>query len=116
MQNPLTPKKYVWILHPDHPEETIGLGRTGPHWRSHKKGTVPNVHGVPWEFGMQQVTVDHIYPQFMKSKVMYPGQHRSGIETISDALTGEFAEDATVVWKTNYLKLVEVGGVKTAKK
>ena len=65
---------------------------------------------------MQQVTVDHVYPQFMKAKVMYPEQQRAGIETISDALTGEFAEDATLLWKTNYLKFVEVGGLKTSKK
>ncbi|KAG0595541.1 hypothetical protein M758_UG175300 [Ceratodon purpureus] len=41
---PLTPRnKAVWILHRDHQNQTIALGRCGPHWRSYKKKIVPNV-------------------------------------------------------------------------
>ncbi|KAG0504176.1 hypothetical protein KC19_N008500 [Ceratodon purpureus] len=41
MSDPLTPKKAVWVLHPEHPNKTIALGRCGPHWRSYKKRTSP---------------------------------------------------------------------------
>ncbi|KAG0596099.1 hypothetical protein M758_UG224400 [Ceratodon purpureus] len=37
MGDPLTPKKAVWVLHPEHPNQTIALGQSGPHWCSTKK-------------------------------------------------------------------------------
>ena len=62
--------------------------------------------GVLWETGMQQVTIDHVYPQFSHVEVLYPNHQRQGIVKVTDALDGEFAEDATIVWKTTHLKLV----------
>ena len=104
---PLHQKRAVWILHPDYPNETIAVGKTGPHWRSSKtKVWIPNVPNVHWEPGMQQVTIDHIYPQYMDVELLHPAQQRQGIQKLSDALDGAFAEDATVVWKTRFLKLV----------
>lgn len=105
---PLKPNKVVWILHPDHQNKTIALGRCGPHWRSYKKKLVPNVKGVSWEHGMQQVTIEHVYPEWAHTKVLYPDHQREGIVTISDAMRGEFAEDATILWETRYLNFVEV--------
>ncbi|KAG0606784.1 hypothetical protein M758_9G167300, partial [Ceratodon purpureus] len=114
---PIPPKSAVWVLHPDHPGKTIALARAGPHWRSYKKGSVPkgsvpNIKGVSWEYGMQQVTLEHIYPEFTQTKVMYDSQQRDRILTVSDAVNGEFAEDATVLWSTRYLNFVEVSKVK----
>ncbi|KAG0572895.1 hypothetical protein KC19_VG133000 [Ceratodon purpureus] len=42
----LKPKKNVWILHPDYPNETIAIGKSGPSWRSNKKVWIPNVSNV----------------------------------------------------------------------
>ena len=109
--SPLTPSKAVWILHPEHQNKTIALGRCGPHWRSTKKKLVPGVEGVPWEHGMQQVTVEHVYPEWSQSKVLYPDHQRQGINTIGDALKGDFAEDATILWQSRYLNYVEVSKV-----
>lgn len=39
---------------------------------------------------MQQVTVEHIYPQYASTKVLFPERQRDGIDTLSDALNGEF--------------------------
>ena len=61
---------------------------------------------------MQQVTIEHIYPEFAMTKVMYGDQQREGILTVSDAVNGEFSEDATILWSTRYLNFVEVSKVK----
>ncbi|KAG0595612.1 hypothetical protein M758_UG181600 [Ceratodon purpureus] len=100
-------RRNVWILHPEFPNETIAIGKAGPHWRTAKKTWIPNVSNVSWEPGMQQVTVDHVYPQYMNVEVLHPNSQREGIITIFDALDGAFAEDATIVWKTRFLKCVE---------
>ena len=110
--DPIKTKSAVWVLHPDHPGKTIALARAGPHWRSYKKGFVPNVKGVSWEYGMQQITIDHVYPEFSQAKVLFGEKQRDGIATISDALSGEFSEDATILWKTRYINYVEVCKVK----
>ena len=99
-------------MHPEHIGETIAIGRTGQHWRSQKKKLVPDVKGVQWEAGMQLVTIEHVYPQWRHLRVMFPDQQRPGILTLGDTQEGAFDEDATVIWKTNYLKYVEVGNVK----
>ena len=112
LQGPIPPRNCVWILHPEHPNEAVGLGRSGPHWRSQKQKLVPNVKGIEWEFGMQQVTVEHIYPQYASTKVLFADRQREGIETLSDALNGEFAEDSTILWRSTYLRNVEVSKVK----
>ena len=85
----------------------MAIGKSGPHWRTNKKTWVPNVDGVSWEPGMQQVKVDHVYPQYADALVLYPTQQRPGIAKICDALDGDFAEDSTIVWKSRYLSLVE---------
>ena len=51
---------------------------------------------------MQQVTIDHVYPEYANVAVLYPEHQRQGIVKVTDALDGEFAEDATIVWKTLY--------------
>ena len=109
--DPLTPKKAVWILHPEHQNKTIALGRCGSHWRSYKKKTIASIEGVLWEHGMQLVTIEHVYPEWSQSKVLYPDNQRHGITTIGDALKGDFAEDATILWHTRYLNYVEVSKV-----
>lgn len=108
---PLKPSKAVWVLHPDHQNKTIALGQCGPHWRSYKKKCVPNMKGVSWEHGMQQVTIEHVYPGWEQTKVLYPNLQRDGITNIGDAMRGEFAEDATILWQTRYLNYVEVSKV-----
>ena len=60
---------------------------------------------------MQQVTIEHVYPEWAQVCVLYPDHQREGIVTLSDALKGEFAEDATILWQTRYLNLVEVSKV-----
>ena len=57
---------------------------------------------------MQQVTIEHIYPEFAETMVLYLDHQREGIVTISDAIRGEFAEDATVLWETHYLNYVKL--------
>ena len=61
---------------------------------------------------MQQITIDHVYPEFSQTKVLYNEKQREDIATISDALNGEFSEDATILWKTRYINYVEVCKVK----
>ena len=74
---PLKLKRSVWILHPDFPNETIGIGKSGPSWRSMKnKVWIPNVGEVAWEPGMQQVTLDHIYPQYRDVEVLHQNHQR----------------------------------------
>ncbi|KAG0594043.1 hypothetical protein M758_UG042700 [Ceratodon purpureus] len=46
---PLKPKRNVWVLHPMYPNQTIAIGKSGPHWRSQKKVWIPNVANVCWE-------------------------------------------------------------------
>ncbi|KAG0622396.1 hypothetical protein M758_3G094500 [Ceratodon purpureus] len=111
MCEPLQKSKAVWILHPEHQNKTIGLGRCGLSWRSYKKKLVPGVENVSWKHGMQQVTVEHVYPEWSKAKVLYPDLQRPGINSIGDALKGDFAEDATILWQTRYLNYVEVSKV-----
>lgn len=67
--------------------------------------------GVSWEHGMQQVTIEHVYPGWEQTKVLYPNLQRDGITNIGDAMRGEFAEDATILWQTRYLNYVEVSKV-----
>ncbi|KAG0595201.1 hypothetical protein M758_UG148600 [Ceratodon purpureus] len=104
---PLHPKRYVWVMHPDHQNETVALGQSGPHWNSKKTKNVPNVSGVPWEPGMQLVTIEHVYPQWSHVIPMYPDKQRQGLQTMADAMNGEFAEDSTILWRTNYLNYVQ---------
>ncbi|KAG0570851.1 hypothetical protein KC19_6G192200 [Ceratodon purpureus] len=111
-KTPLSPKRYVWVMHPEHIGETIAMGRTGAHWRSHKKKLVPDVKAVLWEAGMQLVTIEHVYPQWRHLRVMYPDHQRPGILTMGDTQEGAFDEDSTVIWRTNYLKYVQVAKVK----
>lgn len=99
-------------MHPEHIGETIAMGRTGAHWRSHKKKLVPDVKAVLWEAGMQLVTIEHVYPQWRHLRVMYPDHQRPGILTMGDTQEGAFDEDSTVIWRTNYLKYVQVAKVK----
>ena len=56
---------------------------------------------------MQQVTINHVYPEYTGASILYPNHQREGIVKMSDALDGQFAEDLTVVWKSSYLSLVE---------
>ncbi|KAG0572586.1 hypothetical protein KC19_VG107800 [Ceratodon purpureus] len=111
MCEPLQKSKVVWILHPDHQNKTIGLRRCGLSWRSYKKKLVPGVENVSWKHGMQQVTIEHVYPKWSQSKVLYPDLQCHGINTIGDALKGDFAVDATILWHTRYLNYVEVSKV-----
>ena len=104
---PLKPKRNVWILHPEFPNETIGIGKSGPSWRANKKTWIPNVDGVSWEPGMQQVKIDHVYPQYADVSVLNPTHQRPGILKMSDALDGQYVEDSTIVWQTRYLNYVE---------
>ena len=105
---PLHPKRYVWLLHPDHPNETIALGQTSSHWKSNKTKFVPNVSGVLWENGMQQVTVEHVYPQWTHVIPLYPDQQREGLQNMGEVLKGDYAEDSTILWKTRFLNYVQV--------
>ena len=104
---PLHPKRYVWVLHPDHPNQTIALGQTGTHWKNTRNKFVPNVTGVLWEYGMQQVTVEHVYPEWGGVIPLYRDQQREGIHKMGDVLNGEFAEDSTILWNTRYLNYVQ---------
>ena len=60
---------------------------------------------------MQQVTIEHVYPEWVHTRVLYPDHQREGIVTLCDALKGEFAEDVTILWQTRYLNFVEVSKV-----
>ena len=94
-------------MHPDHQNEIVALGQSGPHWNSKKTKNVPNVSGMPWEPGMQLVTIEHVYPQWSHVIPMYPDKQRQGLQTMADAMNGEFAEDSTILWRTNYLNYVQ---------
>lgn len=96
-------------MHPDHQNETIALGQSGPHWKSHKTKHVPNVSGVLWESDMQQVTIEHVYPQWAHIVPLYRDQQRQGIQCMHDVFNGKFAEDATIIWRTNYLTYIQGG-------
>ena len=56
---------------------------------------------------MQLVTIEHVHPEWEDTPVLYPDHQRQGILTIADALKGDFNEDATILWKTRFLNLVE---------
>ena len=101
----------MWVLHPHLQNTTVALGRCGQHWRSNKKKLVPHIQGVSWQHGMQLVTIEHVYPEWAQTPVLYPDQQRDGIVTLADALTGDFNEDATILWQTRLLNLVEVSKV-----
>ena len=60
---------------------------------------------------MQLITIEHVYPEWAGTKVLYPDHQRDGIISIGDALKGDFSEDATILWETRYLNYVEVSKV-----
>ena len=94
-------------MHPDHQNETVALGQTGPHWKNPKTKNVPIVSGVQWEAGMQLVTIEHVYPQWSHVLPLYPDKQRQGLLTMADAVNGKFAEDSTILWRTNFLNYVQ---------
>ena len=67
--------------------------------------------GVLWEPGMQQVTIEHVYPEWSQTRVLYPDHQREGIVTVGDALKGDFNEDATILWQTRFLNLIGVSRI-----
>lgn len=93
-------------MHPDHVNETIAIGRSGPSWKNQKTKLIPNGPGVPWEPRMQQVTIDYVYPQWAAVIPMYPEMQREGINTMGDIANAAFDEDSTLIWRTNYLKYI----------
>ena len=56
---------------------------------------------------MQQVTIDHVYPEWAQVKLLFPDQQREGIKVLMDAMQGEFKEDATVIWRSDFLLDIE---------
>ncbi|KAG0594973.1 hypothetical protein M758_UG127700 [Ceratodon purpureus] len=105
---PQKPKRSVSILHPHFPNKTIGIGKSEPSWRSKQnKVWIPNFGEVVWELGMQQVALDHVYPQYRDIEVLHQNHQGEGIMKMSRSMDGPFDEDTTIVWKTSFLKLVE---------
>ena len=95
--------KDVWILHPTKVGGPVALGKTGYSFKTTKTKLQSSPwRSMQWEPGMQIVEISKVFLPGVK--VMHPSrQPQQHVKTLDDVRDVAFAEEAIVMWGTEYL-------------
>lgn len=62
--------------------------------------------------GRLDAAIDHVYLQYENTKLLFEDHQPKGIMTMSTVMNGEFVEDTTIMWQTNYMWFIEIAKLK----
>ncbi|KAG0596542.1 hypothetical protein M758_UG264000 [Ceratodon purpureus] len=110
---PLGVNKDVWVLHPTRVGSPVAIGKTGHSFKTTKAKLQSSPwRSVNWETGMQLVEIQKVFQSGVK--IMHPSkQPNKSIKLLDDVQEADCAEDALVMWGSDYL--VEVSKNNTRK-
>lgn len=104
--------KDVWVIHPTRVGGPVALGKTRFSFKTLKSKLQSSPwRSLKWEQGMQLVEIIKVFQAGVK--VMHPSnQPNKDVKTLDDVREVEFADDALVMWGSEYLIPVVVSNVK----
>ena len=98
-----TAKEQVWVLHPTKIGSAFALGRIGYNFKTTKRTLQSSPwRAINWEPGLQLVEIVKLYQSGVK--VMHPTkQPNRGVKVLEDVIEAQSANDAMVVWGSDYI-------------